>query len=186
MNPLHMPEMLFSPHRGWDALIARPPAPAHLFLTLVLPFSLLPPALLLAVGHEAGAALLPGFAPRDWQGAAALLLAAELLTVPAMAVWIGWLARLHGERCAPRDAWTLAALAPIPLWLSSLALLRPEPAFVVACGLLALAASAALIVNGVRALFHESEPVVAAAIAHGVLAAGLLAWVLLLGVALLF
>ncbi len=186
MNPIHVPEMLFSSHKGWDDLIRLHPSVIKVFVALVVPFSLLPPAMILLAGSNHPEIFGANAASHPWLGSAVALLVAELAMVSIMAAAIRWVAASHGEQCDYHDAFVLAALFPIPLWLSSLALLIPSLPFIVAAGLASLVLSFSLVYRGVQAFFHEGEQVIAASIAYGVMAIGLLAWGLLLAIGLPF
>lgn len=61
-------------------------------------------------------------------------------------------ARYHDP--GPDGAYALAAIAPVPLWLCSLALLVPSRSFNLAVAGAALVASLALIRHGVRPLLQ--------------------------------
>lgn len=185
MSPLHMTEMLFSSRKGWNELIAVHPTVARLFLFLVLPLSLLPPEMILHAGSQFSDQLMTVLGSRGWNSVAAIFFVAELCSFAAMGQLIKWVAESHGERCSLHDAYVLAAIAPVPMWLSALILLVPNLMLVIVVGLAGLVGSFFLIANGVRAMFHESEDVVAASIAHGVMAVGMLAWGILLMVLLL-
>ncbi len=75
----------------------------------------------------------------------------------------------------------MAAIAPLPLWLSSLALLVPVLLFNVLVVALALVVSTALVYRGCKALSDESGNEMANMSAtYTIIAAALLAWVLLL------
>lgn len=151
-----------------------------LFLKLVLPLSLLPPLMLYYAGTHHGDAFIPGFSARDWGSIAAIFLVAELVTVGAMGRYIQWIARLNGVAADRTSAYLLAFIAPIPLWLSSLALLVPYFFFAAAIGLVAFAISCRLIYHGAAVLLRVREDLVAGAIAYGIMAGGLVAWALLL------
>jgi hypothetical protein len=73
----------------------------------------------------------------------------------------------------------LAAVAPVPLWLSSLALFSDQIALIVAIALLGLAASVTLIFRGAESILKVEEGLEAFDIAYVVTALGLIAWALL-------
>ena len=74
----------------------------------------------------------------------------------------------------------LAAIAPVPLWLASLALLVPSLGFTLAVGALAWVASLALIRHGVRPLLHINDEKTAHYVANMVTLSGIAAWIALL------
>lgn len=156
------------------------PSLSRMFLGVVVPLSLLPPLMLYYAGTYHGDEFMPGFAGRDWMSIAFIFLIAELATVGAMGSVIRWIAKLNGLFADRTSAYLLAFVAPIPLWLSSLALLVPNFIFAAGVGMLAFGVSCLLIYHGVSALLRVKEDVVAGSIAYGIMACGLLAWGLLL------
>ena len=148
---------------------------------VVVPLSFLPPVLLYYAGTHYGDAFLAGFADKEWRFITTILFLAELLTFFVM----GWLihAVLDGDKLEIRyqDAYLLAAVAPIPLWLSSLALLVPVLAVSVVAVAVGMFLSCALVYQGVRALCHRTDnDVVAMSATYTVMAASLLAWGILM------
>ena len=185
MNLLQMPSMIFSFHGQWDELVKHHPSVLRIFFLVVLPFSLLPPAMIYWAGGNYGDVFVADVSPQQWHTAAGIFFLAELLTVPLMA-WLMQLASRANDVAADyHDCFTVAALAPIPLWLSSLALFVPNLAFGVAVGALALACSLALTYRGVYSLLHMHENIRAFQMATVVTGAGLLAWLLLMQIVLL-
>ena len=82
------------------------------------------------------------------------------------------------------ECFTLAAIAPIPLWLSSLALFVPS-LLINMVGILALFGSTGLIYHGVYALFHMRENLQALQMATVIAGAGLFAWLVLVQIVLM-
>jgi hypothetical protein len=70
----------------------------------------------------------------------------------------------------------LAAIVPIPLWLSSLVLFHDQPILIMAVVSLGLLASVVLIFRGVQSILKVDEDLVAMDIAYTVTALGLVAW----------
>lgn len=157
----------------------RPPL-ARVFLAVVLPLSLLPPLMVYYSGTYHGDAFMAGFGARDWASIALVFFLAELVMVAAMGPVIRGIARLNGVATDRRSAYLLAFAAPIPLWLSSLALFVPDFFAAAAAGVLALAFSCVIIYHGVGALLRVREDIVAGSIAYGIMACGMLAWAMLL------
>lgn len=148
----------------------------------VLPLSLLPPLMVFFAGSRHGDQFLPGFADRDWPAIALILWQAEWLTIPLMIGIVRTLAHLNGVRTGWRQAALLAFVAPVPLWLSSLILLYPSLTLALAVGGVALLLSGVIIYHGVAIILGVREDVNAAYLAYGIMAAGLIAWALLLAV----
>jgi len=100
---------------------------------------------------------------------------------------VGYMAMLIQRMSMGRDhdpgydsAYALAAIAPVPLWLASLALLVPSLGFTLAVGALAWVASLALIRHGVRPLLHINDEKTAHYVANMVTLSGIAAWIALL------
>jgi hypothetical protein len=177
--------MMLSFHHGWDELIKVHPSISRLFAALVLPLSILPAAMIYYAGSNYGDIYAPGVPAAQWQAAAAIFFVAELLTVPAMA-WIMHLAcRANDVRAGYHECYTLAAIAPIPMWISSLVLFVPNLIVCVLVGALGLLASLAITYRGMYALFGMHEELRAMQMATVVTGAGLLAWLVLMQIVLM-
>lgn len=185
MHIVQMPKMIFSFHEGWDDLIHVHPSVARLFALLVFPLSLLPPAMIYYAGGNYGDVYVPGVTREQWHASAGVFFLAELLTVPAMAWLIQRVARMNDVTADYRACFTLAAIAPVPLWLSSLALFIPNLFFGVFVGGLALLSSVGLIYHGVYALFGMREDIRALQMATVIAGTGLFAWLLLIQIVLI-
>ncbi|AHI29434.1 Yip1 family protein [Marinobacter similis] len=166
---------------GWQALKRKNFSIPFLAWVVVLPMSLLPPVLLYFAGVHYGDDFMPGFADKEWRFITTILFLAELLTFFIM----GWL--IHSVMNSDKmeisyhDAYLLAAIAPIPLWLSSLALLVPVLAISVVSVLVGLCFSSLLIYQGIKSLCQRSDDdVVAMSATYTVMAASLLAWGILM------
>lgn len=186
MSILSLPKMAFSSEDGWPDVEKAHPSIVKLFALLVLPLSILPPAMLYYAGVGYGDAFAEGFSAKPWGAIAALFFLAELATFGVMGWFIKDIAGVHKVDISYHDAYLLAGVAPIPLWLSSLGLLEPSLTFNAGLSAAALAMSCGLIYHGVYALCHLHEELIAAAITYGVIAAGLVSWALLLLSAMLF
>lgn len=177
MNVLHLHRLFASSPEGWEELAHPRPSALRLFVLLVLPFSLIPPLMLEYAGRTYGTAMFPGTIAHAWSIAALFFLFAELLTVPLMAWGIKAVANSRGASTDYHDAFMLAAVAPIPLWLSSLALFSSQPGVVIGVVVLGVMASVVLIYRGVQRILRVKEELVAFDIANIVTALGLIAWV---------
>lgn len=180
MNIVSISKMVTSSRNGWVELEGIHPSLVKLFGLVVLPLSLLPPAMLYFVGGQHGDVFVQGWSTKAWGGIATAFFLTELFTFFVMGWLIRQVVKIHGAGISGHDAYMLAGIAPIPLWLSSLALFVPSLAFNAAVSILALAASGSLIYHGVYALCHMHEEVSAAAVTQTVMGAGLIAWALLL------
>jgi hypothetical protein len=176
--PIH--KLFFSSQEGWDEVARIHPNVINLYALLVLPLSLLPPLMLEYAGRHFGTDLYPASTPMAWSLTALTFLLAELVTVPLMAWGIQSVANSKGIACDFHDAFTLAAIAPVPLWLSSLALFSGDPVLVVLLAALGLGGSVLLIFRGVEGILKVKEDVVAFELAFIVTGLGMIAWALLL------
>lgn len=180
MSTLHIPQMFTRSHKGWDEIAGIHPSVVKLFIFLVTPLSLVPPMMLEFVGRQGILGSLPYAGAQNWNVAVAVFLIAELLTVPLMAGGIRFMAAVREVKCDYHDAFTLAAIAPVPLWLSSLGLFTGNMAVAIGVALVGLAASVVLIFRGVEGILKVEEDVVAFDIAYRVTALGMFAWIVLL------
>jgi len=162
---------------AWQALAEIRPSAPRLFLMLVLPVSLIPPLMLEYAGHHIGPLLFPNAPAQAWTTAALVFLLAELATVPLMAWVIKSIAESKGIVSGYRDTFMLAAIAPLPMWLSSLVLFSeqlPLIAFMLALG---VAGWVVLIFRGVKSVLKIEEGLIAFDIAYTATALGLITWV---------
>ncbi len=167
---------------GWFLLERIHPSLGRMLFGIVLPLSLLPPLMLYYAGVYHGDAFAPGLADRNWTAIALVFFAGELATIAAMGAVIRWIARLNGFEASHTNSYLLAFAAPIPLWLSSLALFVPNLFFAGSVGILALVLSCFIIYHGVAMLLRVKEDIVAGSIAYGIIACGMMAWALLLAI----
>ncbi len=167
--------------KGWFKLQQKNLSIPLLAWLLVVPLSFVPPVLMYYAGTHYGDSFLPGFGEKNWHFITTTLFLAELLTFFVM----GWLIHsvLEGYKfnVSYHDAYLVAAIAPLPLWLSSLALLVPMLLFNVLVVAIALAVSIALVYQGCKTLTHAStDDVVSMSATYTIIAAAFMAWVLLL------
>ncbi|QFU00186.1 Yip1 domain protein [Halomonas sp. THAF5a] len=182
MNPVTIFKLPFTRQAGWKSLQQRQTPIPVLAWCLVLPMSLLPPVMLYYAGTHYGDDFVMGFADREWRFITTILFLAELLTFFLM----GWL--IHSVVNSTRelsisyhDAYLLAALAPLPLWSSALVLLIPSLLLGVLAVLTALGISCQLLYHGLQALCGRSDnDVNTMSAAYTIMAAGVLAWGLLM------
>jgi hypothetical protein len=185
MNVAQMPKMIFSFSEGWDEVIRSHPSVARLFAWIVLPLSLLPPAMIYYAGGSYGDVFVPGITPGQWHTAATIFFIAELLTVPVMAWLIHLVSRFNNEATDYHACFTLAAIAPVPMWLSSLTLFIPSLSVGVVIGGLGLLCSVGLIYHGIYALFCMRDAIKALQMATVIAGAGLFMWLLLMQIVLI-
>lgn len=180
MSMLSLPKIAASFHEAWAELAKMPPAIARIFALLVLPLSLIPPVMIYLAGTGYGDAFAAGYGAKPWGHIASIFFAAEILTFAGMGWLIRQIAITHGTDIGYRNAYLLAAIVPVPLWLSAFGLLVPSLAFNAAISIVALGMSCSLVYYGVSAFFRIREQVQAASITQSVFGAGLVAWAVLL------
>lgn len=167
----------FSANGVWRELKGMNLSIPFLAWVIVVPMSFLPPVLLYYAGTHYGDSFINGFADKEWRFITTILFLAELLTFFVM----GWLIKAvldgHQLKIEYPDTYLLAAIAPLPLWLSSLALLVPVLAVSVIAVFAGMFLSCALIYQGVRSLCRRTDnDVVAMSATYTVMAASLTAW----------
>lgn len=187
MSPVSLPKMFMSEREGWMDIARIHPSVIKLFASLVLPLSLVPP-LLYAYSETMHPGIVfplsrPALSGADLFITGAVFFVIELAMVSFMAMLIQEIAEALDVETAYQDAYALAAIAPVPLWLSSLALFVPSLGFNVLAVILAWVGSVALIRHGVRPLLHVDDPQKAHYLANLVTIGGVGAWISLLVVA---
>lgn len=189
MNISSFPRMPFSPKDAWPELAKVDSMVAKVFWFLVVPLSLLPPVMLYLAGSHYGDAFFAGFSNKPWRLIAITFFLGEIVSVALMGWVIKQVVNAWNAQISFRNAYLLAAIAPIPLWLSSLGLLVVSVAFNVVLAVVALALSCGLIFQGVRSfcqISEEKDIVQAAAITRIVFGIGLIAWVLFMSLPVVF
>lgn len=173
--------------KGWSDLQQKNLSIPLLAWLLVVPLSFVPPLLMYYAGTHYGDSFLPGFADKDWHFITTTLFLAELLTFFVMGRLIHSVLEGHQLEVSYHDAYLVAAIAPLPLWLSSLALLVPVLLFNVVVVAVALVLSIALVYQGCKALTHRAgEDVLSMSATYTIIAASFMAWVLLLVIVLAY
>ncbi len=178
MNVSSLFKMPVSPKATWPELARIDSTVARTFWFLVVPISLLPPAMIYLAGSHYGDVFFEGYSNKPWGLIAPTFFFLELASV----TWMGWLigrvAGAWGEHISNRNAYVVATIAAIPLWISSLGLLVASLAFNVALSALALILSCGLVFQGVRSFCRIADDNIGQAIAITQLAfgGGLGAW----------
>ena len=184
MNLAHLPGMLFSPGAGWADLMRARPSQARLLATVFAPLALIPPVMILVAADDLGAHLFPEVGASTWRLIAITFFVAECVTLALMTWVILAAARTHHGVARQYDAFVVAVVAPVPMWLSALALPTAHVPLIIGCMLAGLAASAFLIRHGVRAMLGVREVTEAGSVALIVTCAGVLAWGAMIAVVL--
>lgn len=182
MTPHQPLKMLWSYTDGWLDLVRLHPTVKRMFLLYVVPMSLIPAAMIFYAGISNHELLVPRVSAGEAALVALAFLLAELAMVPLMAMVIQQMGELVDVRPDYHDSFMLAAVAPTPLWLGSLALFLPSSAGVGLLMALAWVACAALIYHGTPPLFGLSDHRKSRLLSHFVIGAGVMAWVALMAV----
>jgi len=182
MHFAHLIQIPFSSSTGWDELRSRQPSIVSLVMFIVLPMSLIPPVMLYYAGTHYGDAFIPGFGDKSWQFITTIFFLSELLSFAVMGWLIHEVAGTHHPEISLHDTYLLAALAPIPLWLSALGLLIPNLVVNMFIALAALAASCLLVYHGLQGLKLIREDVEAMSVTYTIMAASVIAWAILLSI----
>lgn len=180
MSPISLVKLPLSTQEGWPELIRLRPGMLKVFALLVLPLCLLTPAMLYFAGTHHPEVFLRQAGERNWALVAAIFFLAELGTFVGMGWLIRQVAQTNAFTIDYHDAYLLAAIAPVPMWLSSLGLFVPDLMFNVVFSMIGTGLSCALIYQGIQALGRRRDEVVAAGIVQTVIGAGLIAWAFLL------
>lgn len=187
MSPASLPKMFLSEREGWSDIVRIHPSVLKLFASLVAPMSLIP-ALMYAYAEITHPGVIfplsrPALTGSDLFVNGAVFFLIEVGMVSFMAMIIQEITESMDVEAPYEDAYALAAVAPIPLWLSSLALFIPSLGANVAIVALAWVGSVALIRHGVRPLLHVDDEKKAHYIANLITLSGVCGWVSLLVIA---
>lgn len=175
MHPLTLFRLFFTPTKGWKDLMQSRPSIHRLYLLHVIPFALIPPLMIYIAGRTHGILffdLLPGSKLVIVSVAFFLV---QLVVVPAMASIIRQLAEVAEIHPSYKDAFTLAAVAPTPLWMAPIFLFMPNILVNIGVTSLAMMASAGFIYYGVPVVFKIREQGHALLLFGAILMAGVIA-----------
>jgi hypothetical protein len=180
MSPMTYSRMVISESEGWREVCNVKPSATRMFLSLVIPLSLLPPLMYayteLTNPGRVFKLIEPPLASGELALIGGLFFLIEIATVFLMAAYIRELGNVADVHPDFATAYAMAAIAPTPLWLSSLGLLMPSMWFNLFVGVMAWLASAALIRHGVRPLFGITDLRKAHRLANLITAAGVGTW----------
>jgi hypothetical protein len=181
MNLMMFPKMLSSHDEGWAWLMQVHPSVVRMYALYVAPLSLIPPAMLLYAVSAYGDRMMGNVSMNDAWVLAAIFYIAELVAVALVAGVIQRLGAVVEARPDYHDAFAFAAIVPTPLWLASLALFIPSLTVIALIMAAALCISAVLIYEGNYQVFRLDDEGKSRLLAGSILAAGLVAWVVLMG-----
>lgn len=107
-------KMMFSSHGGWDDVERTHPSVTTMYLFLVLPMSLIPPAMIIYAGLNYGSDFFAVATETTWVISSVVFLVAELLTVPVMASAMKSVAETRAIKTEYRDTFAVASIAAVP------------------------------------------------------------------------
>lgn len=176
MNPMTLFKLFFKPTAGWQALIASQPSMHRLFLLHVIPFALIPSVMIYIAGTKQTLMffdLLPG---NKLLLVSFILFLVQLAVVPVMATIVRQLAEIADSHPSYKQAFTLAAVAPTPLWMAPVFLIVPDMLVNMAVTTLAMMAAAGFIYYGIPTVFKIKEQGHVYLLFGAILVAGVVAW----------
>lgn len=145
----------------------------------IVPLSLLPPTMI-ALLDAPLSAYLPIFQIQPSTGTAGLFFGGEIFSVFVM----GWLIKHVAHACSHdvtyAEAYLVATIACVPLWLSSLGLLVNNPFLNTVLPLSALASCCVLLYQGTCSLCRVDDRLEAAAITQTAFGAAVIVWMMVL------
>jgi hypothetical protein len=176
--------LFFVPTKGWRHLIQSRYSMHRLFLLHVVPLSLIPPLFIyFAAGNYAGD-LLPVLSKTQLFLVAVILFIVELVAVPLMGLLLRQLAEIAEVHPSYHDAFTLAAVAPTPLWLMPIVFLIPDMLINLLALTMAILATVGFIYYGIPSVFRIKERGHAMLLFGAVFTAGIIVWAFLMVVTL--
>lgn len=176
MNLTTLFKLFWSPTAGWRELLERKPSIPRLFILHVVPLACIPPLMIFYAPKSTDTFLLVDMlSPHKLALVGLIFLMVQLMAVPMMALIIKQLGEIAKIQPSYQSAFTLAAVAPTPLWLSALILFVPNFLVLVTLGALALMASGGLIFYGLPVVFGIKDKDNAVMYFGGIMIAGAIA-----------
>ncbi len=181
MSLLNLFWLFAVPTKGWRHLMQSKVSMHRLYLLHVVPLSLIPPLFLYFAGSKYAGNLIPILSEAKLLLVAVVLFVVELVAVPVMGLIIRQLAEVAEIYPSYQDSFTLAAVAPTPLWLVPVCfLIIPNILINLIALTLALMATVGFIYYGIPVVFRIKEHGRAMLMFGAVLTAGVVAWVFLM------
>ena len=169
-------KLFWSPTAGWQELLETKPSIPRLFSLHVVPLACIPPLMIFFAAKSSSTFLLVDMlSPHKLALVGLIFFMIQLMAVPLMALVIKQLGEIANIQPSYQSAFTLAAVAPTPLWLSALILLVPNFLVLVTLGSLALMASGGLIFYGLPVVFGIKDKDNAVMYFGGIMIAGTIA-----------
>ncbi|ADQ84453.1 MULTISPECIES: Yip1 family protein [Methylovorus] len=176
MHPLTLFKLFFAPVAGWQSLLQGQPSIHRLYLLHVIPFSLIPAAMLYIAGSAHSFAFLELMPGNKLLLVSIAFFIVQLVVVPIMASIVRQLAEVADIHPTYRESFILAAVAPTPLWMAPIFLLVPDIYVNLAIASLAMMASAGFIYFGIPTIFNIRDSGQSALFFGAVFMAGVIAW----------
>lgn len=176
MSLLNLFWLFFVPTKGWRHLMQSKLSIHRLYLLHVVPLSLIPPLFLYFAGNKYAGDLIPILSDSKLLLVAIIFFVVELTAVPVMGVIIRHLAEVAEIHPSYHDSFTLAAVAPTPLWLVPICfLIIPDLLVNLVALTLAIMATVGFIYYGIPAVFRLKERGHAILMFGAVMTAGVIA-----------
>lgn len=180
MTLTDLTKMMVSDDKGWREVVRLHPTTLKMLLFYVVPMSLLPPLMYAYTQTMYPGAVFdlvkPALTPMENVAVGTMFFLVELGTVALMAAYIQQLGAIADVRPNYNAAYTMAAIAPTPLWLSSLMLFVPNFWINFATVLVAWYACVKLIQHGVHALFDLGDVPKTRRLANAITMTGVGTW----------
>lgn len=181
MSLLNLFWLFAVPTKGWSHLMQSKLSMHRLYLLHVIPMSLIPPLFVYFAGGKYAGELLPILSSSKLMLVAIILFVGELAAVPVMGLIIRQLAEVAEIHPSYQSAFTLAAVAPTPLWLVPICfLIIPNMLVNLVALTLAIMATGGFIYYGIPVVFRIKERGHAMLMFGAVLTAGTIALALLM------
>ena len=176
MSLLNLFWLFVLPTKGWSHLMHTKLSMHRLYLLHVIPLSLIPPLFIYFAADKYAGNLLPILSSPKLLLVAVILFIVQLVAVPVMALVIRQLAEVAEITPTYQDAFTLATVAPTPLWLVPVCfLIIPNMLVNLVALTLAMMATVGFIYYGIPIVFRIKERGHAMLMFGAVLTAGLIA-----------
>lgn len=169
----------------WSTLTQTHMSVLQLFFFFAVPLSVLPPVMLYYAGVTYGGRLLPELSAMQLQLIGMVFFLTELAMTFLVAYVVQGLAEWVDSKPAFEDAYKLAVVVPMPLWLVPLLLFIPSFIVNLTAMAAALILSSILIYYSVPAILKVKERGHAILLSGSILSAGMVAWALMMYITLL-
>ncbi len=148
----------------------------RLYFLHVVPLSLIPPLFIYYAAADVAGDVLPVLSSPKLLLVSIILFIVELAIVPVMGLIVRQLAEVAEIHPSYHDSFTLAAVAPTPLWVVPVFFLIPDMLINLLALTLAIFFTVSFIYYGIPAVFRIKERGHAMLLFGAVLTAGLVAW----------